>query len=480
MREGFRRGRGEQGATLVIVAICLIVIMAMLVLTVDLGALFLRQRQMVSGADAAALAAAQTCANSNDTSSPETQADTYAQDNVPGLNGAASGNGITYESPTCQKGGVGRVDVSYTISQDLFFAPAIGMGNSREVKATATAAWGPTGAGNTVPIVLDNGLLQSQCQIPNGVNTGDQCNLWYNNNAGGLGNANWGFMNLSEVVPAATAPQNYNCSSNGGSNSLQNWIINNFGTPIVLNGNPPGTDPTYVCGMTGQQNVNWFSALQTRQQNNPIVLFPVNDCNGQLDKSGNPVSCGSLTAPDFYDVIGFVSLKLIAVYKGNDPAAVGTQGASGTCSLSNHNFAPGDTLDLNNVLQGQPNASNGCSTSPSPDTITNVQITGSGNKTYTQCPTGVTTGCDYQYDNSTHMITWESAAVTGVKITFDWAFNGTSGACSPHTSDANAVCLVTEWIGFSTSSGPIGGGKNFGVSAIELCDVTYKTCPKGT
>ena len=61
-----------------IVALSLIAIFSMLVLTVDVGGLLLARRAMVNASDAAALAAAQSCASAEDTLDPEAQADAYA------------------------------------------------------------------------------------------------------------------------------------------------------------------------------------------------------------------------------------------------------------------------------------------------------------------------------------------------------------------------------------------------------------------
>ena len=78
------RGRvqDEGGAIVVITALSLGAIFGMLVLTVDVGGLLLRRRSMVNGADAAALAAAKSCASVEDTFTPESRADIYAAANV--------------------------------------------------------------------------------------------------------------------------------------------------------------------------------------------------------------------------------------------------------------------------------------------------------------------------------------------------------------------------------------------------------------
>ena len=57
----------------------------MLVLTIDVGGLLLARCEMVNASDAAALAAAQSCSNAQDTLDPEAQADAYAADNVDGV-----------------------------------------------------------------------------------------------------------------------------------------------------------------------------------------------------------------------------------------------------------------------------------------------------------------------------------------------------------------------------------------------------------
>jgi len=347
---------------LVIVAIAMIAIMAMLVLTIDVGGLLLHRRGMVNAADAAALAAAQSCANPGDTATPESRADAYATANVAGL--TPSDGGIT--TITGCRSARGYVTVQYTNQQPLFFAGILGFGSHGNVTAAATAAWGPLSSAGALPIVLDSGYLQGACKVPDGITIGDNCNMWYDNGLSSLGAANWGFMNLDEWNVTPTT----NCS-NAGSSSRDNWIVNGYPSLLALNGTPAGTVPTYVCNDTGHSASDW-STLQS--QEGQIKLFPVNDCTGQLDTSGQVTTCPS--TPDKYDIIGFTKLLVLHAYKGNDPLAVGS-----------------------------------------------------------------------------------------------------GGACAGHKSDPNAICLVTQWKGFTTSLGAVGGGTGFGVSSVELCDRTLGTCP---
>ena len=87
-RQGlFRLHHDEEGVTAIIVALCLISLVGMLVLVVDVGGLLYRRREMVTGSDAAALAAAKTCAVPavTDPTDPEAQANTAAIEQRDGL-----------------------------------------------------------------------------------------------------------------------------------------------------------------------------------------------------------------------------------------------------------------------------------------------------------------------------------------------------------------------------------------------------------
>ena len=465
IREARSRSGEESGAVVVIVVLSLIAIFAMLVLTVDVGGLLLSRRAMVNASDAAALAAAQSCASAEDTFDPEGRADAYAAQNVSGV---ITGTSNITEITGCDEGS-GHVSVEYLTKQSLFFAGVLGFGATGDVRTAATAAWGPAAGGYAVPIVLESGYLQGVCKVPDGVSIGDTCAMYYNNGDASLGDANWGFMNLDKWNVDSGA----HCSSAGSSNR-RDWILNDYGDPLVLNGTPPGSEPTYVCNDTGHSSANWQD-LTDRMNSNPVVLFPVNDCEGQLDKSGSVSPCPS--TPDKYDIIGFTRLKLIAVYKGDDPAAIGTTGASGTCVLSKASLNNGQVKPLSDTY-----GSGGGCPSGSPDNLnaSDVHIfpKGSGPE-YRQCvPGDASPTCGYWYDTVARRITWRQPNATDLKIQYGWSMNGTTGACGSRPSDPNAICIVSEWRGFTTSSGAIGSGKNFGVSAFALCDLELGTCPE--
>jgi Flp pilus assembly protein TadG len=469
IRQLQRQGRDESGAVAVIVALTILVLFAFVVLTVDVGGLLLERRNMVNASDAAALAAAQSCSSASDTSDPETQADTYATSNA--KDAVTTTPNIT-QIVGCDSGGGGHVSVRYTEQHPLFFAPVLGLGNQGTITTAATAAWGPIAGGRAIPLAIDMGYLQGTCKVPDGIDIGETCPFWYNNKDP-FGGASWGYMNLDQWNVAPTD----NCS-NAGSSKRGGWINGGYPTDLTLNGDPPGTGPTYVCNDTGHTTDDWMDLENSVGQ---IKLFPVNSCDGQLDKTGQPAPC-PLT-PDKYDIVGFTSLMIKAVYRGDDPLAVGTTGFGGTCATKNantKNWTTNQSLDLDAITSATSGWA-GCSSSPTDTAVilpSDVTITAGNGNPYVQCPPPGTAGCAYTYDPTYHVVNWVGPDVTGTSVSFNWKFADSPGACGTHTPDPNAVCLVTEWRGFTTGPGPIGGGKSFGVNGIKLCDLNYKAgCP---
>ncbi len=432
------RPEEEPGAVLVIVAISLIAILGMLVLVLDVGGLLLKRRAMVNGADAAALAAAQSCAflpgaqyANGPVGDPQQQADALATTNASNAVGGID----TSRSVRCQTGDPGHVTVVYSATQSLFFAGVFGAGSTSNVGGTATAAWAPLASGQAIPVMLDSGNLQGPCKVPDGVAIGDTCAFWFNNGNSALGNSSWGYLNLDKWnVPATSS-----CPNSGSANRRQ-YIQGGYPTALPLNGSPPGTSPTYVCVDGGHSAANWSDIAGEAGK---VKLFPVNDCNGQVDKSGAPVACGDPSTPDKYDIIGFTHLLIKNVYKGDDPAAVGTFGASGNCQLSKQSLVVNKTYSLPNILSGQANTS-GCPTaSPPISSIASIKV--SYGKTTVTCPSAGLCA----YNSATGQITWLGAAQSNVTISFDWAFANTAGKCGTRPPDPNAICLVTEWRGFT-------------------------------
>jgi hypothetical protein len=447
---------GEQGATVVIVVLCLVALIGMMVLTVDVGGLLLRRRVMVNAADSSALAAAQTCANVKDTQLPETVADTYARLN--GGNIQPRDGGIV-ASPGCHDPSVSSsyVTVQYLTQQPLFFAGVLGFGGQSSVIGVATAAWGPPARAGVMPIMLDSGQLQGQCDVPDGVTKDDICPFFYDNGPNDLGQAQWGFLNMHYWG----VDSNFTCNDSNTAD-LKDWITSPDGIDVTLNGTPEGSEPTYVCGNNGHNAGDWKNELTA--QIGQLKTFPVNDCNGQL-----PSPCPS--APDKYDIIGFTKLLIQDVITGQD--AKGTQGGSCTWTKS---FITTTTTPLSDSF----GTGNGCPTSL-PGSIVNLVIKTAGSPgrvlqpctTLTPLPTPV--GCTYLFDNKQNTIRWVGLPQLNAIVTYDYG----SGPCGYHPeAGGNAVCLITQWKGFTTGHSRICPTcPSFGLTNILLCDRTLKTCP---
>ncbi len=123
------------------VAISLLVLIGMLVLTVDLGSMVAKRRQLVAANDAAALAAAFSCGSGEGEDAADASADTYARENVPN----AFRVGDPVYDPSCDAA-AGTVEVHYSAPHNLYFAPILGFGSEADVTATAMASWGVSGA----------------------------------------------------------------------------------------------------------------------------------------------------------------------------------------------------------------------------------------------------------------------------------------------------------------------------------------------
>ena len=269
------RPHREQGAVAIMVALMLVVLMAAVALAVDAGGLYLRRRELVNGADAAALSAARTCARGTDNdlrfATPEEAADYQVQENAPILPLEVAGTNITSMAGCGQQ--YGHVSVQYTSQQALYFSPALGFDHESPVTTAATASWG-LGSNNPVPMVLSDLFKPGACSMPPAgkPSIGAVCAFWYDNDS--LGGGNFTFLSLDphgwDVTPTAS------CNQAGGTNQLTDWITGEDPASVTLN----WTDPTYVCSDGGIKGVGnnpnsllWSSVLGLKGQTRD---FPIN------------------------------------------------------------------------------------------------------------------------------------------------------------------------------------------------------------
>jgi hypothetical protein len=444
-----KRGPGlhdERGGVVVIVVLTLVALIGMTVLTVDGGGLLSMRRHLVTASDSAALAAAIACALPG--GDPAARADSVATANASYASRSA-GPTVT-PAGACGTKKAGQVAVTYQGTRTLTFAPVLGLPKTADVSAAATALWGPAGNGNAVPIMARAGWIKD-CGIPE-MPIGEECNLWFNNDD--LGNSQSGWMNLDEwnVLPTA------HCPNPGGANNRSEYIHNGYPTSLPLN-DPP---PTYTCAASGHASSNFSDFEDVIGE---IKFLPVNDETQQLDKDGNVCPPPDCANPDKYAVIAFVPLEVTNVLHGNDPAAIGTQAAAGTCNPT-HDFqssGANQTWDLD--TQSCPTSNLTYPADPSKPYPKLSKKRGSTTTLYVL-------NVDYQFDAGTNVITWtRNQNVTNVRVEWDWNTPASPGKCGVQASDSNAICLVMTWRGPQEGGGdPCPECPDFGLRAVRLSE----------
>jgi hypothetical protein len=244
---------------------------------------------------------------------------------------------ITPTNTQCNSGQPsGKVVAKYDVGTDLLFAGMI----NRRVSATATALWGAAGGGVGMgPFALQAGRLAS-CDIPpadpDNPPTQD-CKFYFNDNASFIGQSSWAPLNLN----LWDVPRDFNpCPNTGGANDMRSWIA---GSAPALSINYP--DATYVCRKPGAQTSTFTGSCQEDLEaldcNMPphsgtegeMMTFPVNSpCPGALvDPEFGPLPHGQVDGPGAfvcppgdpmkYDIVGFVTLQLVSLHRGNNKNA---------------------------------------------------------------------------------------------------------------------------------------------------------------
>lgn len=178
-----RRRRGDDGVTMILVAVSAVALIGIGALVVDVGALVQERRTLQNGADAAALAVAADCAKGACGAAAATAA-TYANANAddgvstvdsvcgvgPGLSACAappagvSGSYVMVTTSTRSTGGGNTVN--------YVFGQTAGAGTGKTVRRTAVATWGRLGKASTVPMTISacdyNALVGNPPKLPSG------------------------------------------------------------------------------------------------------------------------------------------------------------------------------------------------------------------------------------------------------------------------------------------------------------------------
>jgi len=137
-----KRLQEERGAVAVLAALAMVVLLTMVALTVDVGGMMLRRREMVNGADASALAAALTYLKNGSMNGVQGVADQQFRANSPGSVNDNPGGIVS--SVVLEPGSTrseGSITVTYRTLQPMSFAPVFGFDDTAPVTSTATASW---------------------------------------------------------------------------------------------------------------------------------------------------------------------------------------------------------------------------------------------------------------------------------------------------------------------------------------------------
>jgi Flp pilus assembly protein TadG len=147
----------EQGAASVIVAMVLVVLLGFAALAVDVGAMYAEKAQLQNGADSAALAVAEQCANGSCGDFTDT-GDQFADSNA---NDGASGATVTFpDSTTVRVVTKARAAGTTTDGFGLFFARVMGI-DSTQIGATAEASWGAVSGATTLPWTVSDCVFKA-------------------------------------------------------------------------------------------------------------------------------------------------------------------------------------------------------------------------------------------------------------------------------------------------------------------------------
>ncbi len=314
------RLREQDGAVVVIVALCLVALIGVASLVVDLGGVYFRRVALQNSADAAALAAANACGTNQGVSGAEDEANYFTDANS---EGAIVEAGFPTYTPMCDSP-YGEVTVQVVQEQPVFFAGVFGSDGDATVRATATAIWGGAGAKEKVaPLMLSKDRL-TDCDIPPDDPAApivpQPCTFFWDNSSSGnnvtdpaLTNAEWGTLDLNmwdiEPTDADTT------CGNSTPPDFAEWMFVGFDGEL-----PISAPTTYVC--RGQGN---FGAAFDKLINDAIVqglslYFPVNDPQTQIDKDWFACRPGMDCSVDKYNILGFARLTITDLWKGKkDP-----------------------------------------------------------------------------------------------------------------------------------------------------------------
>ncbi|MEX0984676.1 MAG: pilus assembly protein TadG-related protein [Actinomycetota bacterium] len=310
------RLREQDGAVVVIVALCIVALIGVASLVVDLGGVYFRRVALQNSADAAALAAANACGTNQGVSGAEDEANYFTNANS---EGAIVEAGFPTYAPMCDSP-FGEVTVQVVQEQPVFFAGVFGSDGDTTVRASATAQWGGAGAFEHVAPLMISADRLHDCDIPPEPNEEvieQICTFFWDNSSSNpndpnpaLTNAEWGTLDLNNWDVATTV----NCNQ-ATPPEFEQWMFQGF--PGELPITPP---ETYVCRGQGNFGNSLNMLIEDAIDDELSLYFPVNDPLTQVDRDGFPCQPGDDCSVDKYNILGFARLTIVQLWSGKQEA----------------------------------------------------------------------------------------------------------------------------------------------------------------
>ncbi|MFX4261812.1 pilus assembly protein TadG-related protein [Pelotomaculum propionicicum] len=284
----------EKGATLIVVALCLLVVFGLAAISADAGMLYKTRRDMVAAADACALAVAQEMADIMTESNGTIHlTDTEAQ--TLGENYKGRADSVTIELITLDNGEE-AVKASVIRNEDYFFGKLIGNRDNSNVVATAIATWGyPTAiaGGNIIPSYVE-------VQDYNYHLTDPDYNMYLHDN-NNLPNSHWGLFNIYD---------NSNDIKNGLRGGFDLTLKQTLVVDVPINkGTAPGNKLNYTKDGIGESEMDI-------ERNGRIVRAEA----GLTTMEGLVPIVQNITSPgmETVTIIGFAYYKIIDCVQNKD------------------------------------------------------------------------------------------------------------------------------------------------------------------
>ena len=284
MRWLVRHRRNDRGATAVLVAISMVVLLGFTSFGVDGVTLWSDHQQLQNGADAGALAIAQTCAadpnncagnitvNSVTTSASSysnSTAQTFAEDNKSNGDATHTVSGVS-QLDTSQN----QVTVTDSYTRNLWFAPVIGIKEAK-VSASATAKWGTISGGTFLPLTISLCAFyaQSDAVVGQPIQTDTPMTIYYGTAlASGL-SIGQDPSGICGSGSGGTPPGGFNWVGNQNHDCTAAAIVNDWLTSQPGNV-PKGCDfGTSLAGQTIQIPV--FDATQSQGSNAQYHIYAI-------------------------------------------------------------------------------------------------------------------------------------------------------------------------------------------------------------